>query len=163
MFPISASSRMCAVACAQIACDMQTCSVVLVQKTVMENDKREMLRNEMEVAEMQRLVKKQESYRKKLKEQRRRANLAIAEQRAALEAKIAEEQETNARILSACSERGLVLFLQHKRRCHLNRGTLPVPCMTRAERLAHAKKLQEAAVATLLCEGLDEEWSDGDQ
>ena len=88
-----------------------------------------------------------------------------AERRLEVELRVTAEQthiawrNTRLRNLSVCSERGLLLYLQHKRRYHLTRGTLPVPYMTRAERLAHAQKLQEAAFARLLCEGLEEEWS----
>ena len=92
-----------------------------------------------------------------------------AERRSAVELRVKAEQthmawrNTRLRNLSACSERGLLLHLLHKRTHHLTRGTLPVPCVTRAERLAHARKLQDAAVARRLCDGLKEEWSDDDR
>ena len=84
-----------------------------------------------------------------------------AERRLEVELKVRADQthvawrNTRLRNLSVCSERGLLLYLHHKRVYHLTRLTLPVPYMTRAERLAHAQQLQEEAITRLLCEGLE--------
>jgi len=89
-----------------------------------------------------------------------------ADTRSATELRVKAEQQhiawRNTRLLnlSVASQSGLLLFLKYKRAHHLNLGTLPVACLTRAERIHHCARLQEAAVACRLCEGLEDEWTD---
>ena len=65
--------------------------------------------------------------------------------------------------LSVSSECGLLLFLKHNTNARttvtttlrLNRG-ISVPYLTRAERTSYCTRLQEAALASRLCEGLED-------
>ena len=89
-----------------------------------------------------------------------------ADTRLATELRVKAEQQhiawRNTRLLnlSVSSECGLLLFLKYKRAHHLDRGTLPVAYLTRAERISYCTRLQEAALASRLCEGLENEWTD---